>query len=192
MTLAAVSRVTRVPRRAASALSKYGPLPLLGGLTLAPAFRFSGPVIWSGGFPRPKIVNRGGTLRTGGVTLFGGTRIELYPGATVTIGEGTFVNRNTSILAETSVTIGNYVLIGWDVTITDTDEHDWPGLGRRTAPIVIGDRSWIGARSIILKGVTIGEGAVVAAGSIVTRDVPVYTLVAGSPAKPIRDLPRPA
>lgn len=186
-----LSKAARVPARATHGLRKYGVLPVLGGLTLARSFGFSGTVIWNGGFPRPKVVNRGGTLTTGGVVLFGGTRIELYPGAAISIGEGSFINRNTSILAETSVRIGQYVLVGWDVTITDTDEHDWPGLGTRTAPIQIGDHSWIGARSIILKGVTIGEGAVVAAGSVVTRDVAPYTLVAGSPAKPIRDLPRP-
>lgn len=186
-----ISKAACIPARATHGLRKYGLLPVLGGLTLSRAFGYSGTVIWNGGFPRPKIVNRGGTLRTSGVVLFGGTRIELYRGASISIGEGSFINRNTSILAETSVSIGDYVLVGWDVTITDTDEHDWPGLGARTAPIVIGDHSWIGARSIILKGVTIGEGAVVAAGSVVTRDVAPYTLVAGSPAKPIRDLPRP-
>lgn len=190
-TPAPIARATRLPGKARQGLARYGVLPILGGLTLVPKFGFSGTVIWNGGFPRPKIVNRGGVLRTGGVVLFGGTRIELYPGAKVTIGTGSFINRNTSILAETSVSIGDYVLIGWDVTITDTDEHDWPGLGTRTAPVAIGDHSWIGARSIVLKGVTIGEGAVVAAGSIVTRDVPPYTLVAGSPARHIRDLPRP-
>ena len=88
------------------------------------------------------------------------------------------------------MTIGDWVLIGWDVTITDTDEHDWPGLGRRCAPVTIGDNAWIGARSIILKGVTVGEHAVIGAGSVVTRDVPPYALAAGSPAKVIRELPR--
>jgi acetyltransferase-like isoleucine patch superfamily enzyme len=57
-----------------------------------------------------------------------------------------------------------------------------------TAPIVIGDHVWIGTNSLVLKGVTVGDGAVVAAGSVVTRDVPASTLVAGVPAKPVRTI----
>ncbi len=53
----------------------------------------------------------------------------------------------------------------------------------RTAPVSIGNDVWIGCRSIVLKGVSIGDGAIVAAGSVVTKDVPAYTLVAGNPAQ---------
>lgn len=176
--------------KAASALRRYPPLSILGGALLLPHFGFRGPVIWAGGFPKPKIVNRGGRLRTDGLTIFGGCRIELYPGAEITIGKGSFMNRNVSILAEQRVTIGEYALIGWDVTITDTNEHDWPGLGVRCAPVTIGDHVWLGARSVILRGVTIGDHSVVGAGSVVTRDVPPYTLVAGSPARVVKSLPR--
>lgn len=176
--------------RVLTGLRRYPPLSILGGALLLPHFGYRGPVIWEGGFPKPRIVNRGGRLRTGGVVIFGGCRLELYKGAEIWIGQGSFLNRNVSILAEERVTIGDWVLIGWDVTITDTDEHDWPGLGRRCAPVTIGDNAWIGARSIILKGVTVGEHAVIGAGSVVTRDVPPYALAAGSPAKVIRELPR--
>ncbi len=175
---------------AVRAVRRYPPLSIAGGLLLVPHFGFRGPIYWSGGFPKPKIVNRGGTLRAKGLIIFGGCRIELYKGAEISIGVGSFMNRNVSILAEERVTIGEFALIGWDVTITDTNEHDWPGIGVRCAPITIGDYVWLGARSIILKGVTIGDHSVVAAGSVVTRDVPPYTLVAGSPARVIRELPR--
>jgi acetyltransferase-like isoleucine patch superfamily enzyme len=63
---------------------------------------------------------------------------------------------------------------------------DWRHIKRK--PIKICDKSWIGFNSIILKGVTIGEGAIVGAGSVVTRDVPPWTIVAGNPAKVIQDI----
>ena len=56
-------------------------------------------------------------------------------------------------------------------------------------PVRIGDKAWLGLRVIILKGVEIGEGAVVAAGSVVTKDVPSWTIAAGNPAKVIREIP---
>lgn len=58
-----------------------------------------------------------------------------------------------------------------------------------SAPVYIKDKAWIGFNSIILKGVTIGEGAIVGAGSIVTKDVPDWTIVAGNPAKIVRNIP---
>ncbi|MBC8076121.1 MAG: hypothetical protein H7Y32_08620 [Chloroflexales bacterium] len=76
------------------------------------------------------------------------------------------------------------------------DENHIPGRGPepiaqrgfRCAPVVIGRNVWVGAKATILQGVTIGDGAVVAAGAVVTRDVAAYTLVAGVPARPIRAL----
>jgi len=65
-------------------------------------------------------------------------------------------------------------------------KYDWSRVSR--APIQIHDKAWIGARAIITKGVTIGEGAVVATGAVVTKDVPPYTIVAGNPARVIREL----
>ena len=65
---------------------------------------------------------------------------------------------------------------------------DWSVV--RSAPIVIEDRAWIGFNAIILKGVTIGEGSVVAAGAVVTKDVEPYTVVAGNPARVVKRLER--
>ena len=83
------------------------------------------------------------------------------------------------------ITIGDLCVFGEQVIIRDDDGHtldDTP----RTAPITIGNNVWVGARAMILKGVTIGDGAVVAAGSVVTKDVPGGTLVGGVPARVIR------
>lgn len=66
-------------------------------------------------------------------------------------------------------------------------QHDWSTV--RTAPIRVNRGAWIGARAIIMKGVTIGEGAVVGMGSVVTKDVPAWTIVAGNPARVIREIP---
>lgn len=106
------------------------------------------------------------------------------------IGDGTFINYGASISAHTGVTIGRDCLIGNYALIMDSDYHDLrdrsqPGVAR---PIVIEDNVWIGARAIVLKGVRIGEGAVVAAGAIVTSDVPAKTVVANEPAKVMRTL----
>ncbi|MGF7046849.1 acetyltransferase-like isoleucine patch superfamily enzyme [Paenibacillus sp. DS2015] len=107
------------------------------------------------------------------------------PGAEIVIGNRTYINRRTEIMSKASVKIGNDCAISWDVVITDTDYHHIVGTVS-TQPIFIGDEVWIGCKSTILKGVTIGKGAVVAAGSVVTKDVEPYTLVGGIPAKVIK------
>lgn len=123
-----------------------------------------------------------------------GNKVMLYdkvnfyldqPGAEIIIGDRTYINRRTEIMSKASVTIGKDCAISWDVVISDTDYHQIVGTSS-TKPIVIGDEVWIGCKSTILKGVTIGKGAVVAAGSVVTKDVEAYTLVGGIPAKVIK------
>jgi maltose O-acetyltransferase len=111
-------------------------------------------------------------------------------GGDVAIGDGTFLNYGTTISAHKAVSIGSNCLIGNYAMIMDSDYHDasdlsQPGVAR---PIVIDDDVWIGARAIVLKGVHVGRGAVVAAGAVVTKDVPAKTLVAGVPAKHVRAL----
>jgi len=108
------------------------------------------------------------------------------PGASIAIGNGTYVNQRTMITCKRSAVIGENCAIGWDVWITDTDYHCL-GDGENIAPVSIADRVWIGARSSILKGVSVGAGAVVAAGSVVTKDVPERALVAGNPARVIEE-----
>ena len=117
------------------------------------------------------------------------------PNSRIIIGDNVGISGST-ICATTSVTIGNNVLIGSGCLISDTDSHpiDWEdrlydrNVKTRKAPIVIEDNVFIGARSIILKGVTIGEGAVIGAGSVVSKDVPPYSIVCGNPARVVKTL----
>ncbi|MFC5703852.1 acyltransferase [Cohnella faecalis] len=106
--------------------------------------------------------------------------------AVIEIGDHTFLNRRSEVMCKRHVKIGSHCAISWDVTITDTDYHAIEGT-EPTRPVVIGDHVWIGSRATILKGVTIGAGAVVAAGAVVSKDVPARTLVAGVPAKVVRE-----
>jgi acetyltransferase-like isoleucine patch superfamily enzyme len=108
--------------------------------------------------------------------------------AALVIGDRVSIGDRTQIHCGERVTIGAGTLISWDCVIMDRDYHNPDGGAERTAPVVIGKNVWVGCRAIILKGVTIGDGAVVGAGSVVTRDVPPCTLVAGNPARVVRQL----
>jgi maltose O-acetyltransferase len=130
-----------------------------------------------------------------GVQLFSHTaRLELATGpeGRLEIGERTLINYGTSIAALELVSIGAHCQIGTHVLIMDNDFHRLEPERRHerpdSRPIVIEDNAWVGGRSIILPGVTIGHDSVVGAGSVVTRDVPPRTVVAGNPARHIRDL----
>lgn len=105
-------------------------------------------------------------------------------------GGETFTSGKNMIICKQSVTIGKACAIAWGVTITDHDFHKLyeDGVQRtETSPVVIGDNVWLGMNATILKGVTIGDGAVVAAGAVVSRDVPSNTIVAGNPAKVVKE-----
>lgn len=110
----------------------------------------------------------------------------------ISIGKGTGLS-NASIVSYESVSIGENCKIGGSVHIYDTDFHsiDYAkrnngDVGAKSSPIVIGDNVFIGAHSIILKGVHIGFGAVIGAGSIVTKNVPELEVWAGNPAKRVK------
>ena len=120
----------------------------------------------------------------------------LCSGAAIEIGADCGLS-GTTICAVTSVSIGQRVLLGADVLIADTDFHVVDRLPRRFDAIpmarpddavVIEDDVFVGARAIVLKGVRIGHGSVIGAGSLVTEDVPPNVVAAGSPCKPIRSL----
>jgi maltose O-acetyltransferase len=117
-------------------------------------------------------------------------KLELatMPGGHLDIGNNVFINYGCSISSSNLVRIGDDCLIGSHVMIMDSDFHriedkSWDPTG---VPIVIEDRVWLANRAIILKGVRIGHDAVVAAGSVVTRDVPPRSVVAGMPARVVR------
>jgi acetyltransferase-like isoleucine patch superfamily enzyme len=116
------------------------------------------------------------------------------PRARLTIGDYTSVWYGTVISARHEIIIGDQCAISWNCTIIDNDMHEIlyaedSAPVRAIDPAVrIGNHVWIGAQAIILKGVNIGENSVVAAGAIVTKDVPSHTLVAGAPAAPVRTI----
>lgn len=122
---------------------------------------------------------------TGDFSIFTGVSLIVGADAELRLGSG-LVNYGAEIVCGTSIAIGDGCWLGPRVVIRDDDEHELAG-SIRTAPIVVGDNVWIGGRAVILKGVTIGDGAVVAAGAVVTRNVPPRTIVAGVPARVIRE-----
>ena len=108
------------------------------------------------------------------------------------LGERVFINTGATVVANHSIEIGDDCLIGDLVAIFDSDHHPMePSRPTRFAPVRLGRNVWIGRSATILPGVTIGDHAVIAAGSIVTGDVPARTLMAGVPARPVRTLDIP-
>ncbi len=109
----------------------------------------------------------------------------------ITIGDCCFFAGGVRLLAAGSITIGDGALFAKNTTISDSDWHDlYDRIDPRPAhkPVVLGRNVWVGDGAFIGKGVSIGDNAVIAARSVVTRDVPANTVVAGSPAKPIKAL----
>jgi acetyltransferase-like isoleucine patch superfamily enzyme len=122
---------------------------------------------------------------------------DVGPQAELIIGNRVSVNYRGSISVARSVRIGDDTLIAGEVAIFDNPSHPVSPARRLArapvgegdvAPVVIGRNAWIGMRSIIMRGVTIGDNAVVAAGSVVTKSVPPNTVVAGNPAAVVRHL----
>lgn len=111
-------------------------------------------------------------------------------GKNVTFGENIFVNASVHMQDHGGIRIGDNALIGHQVVFATLD-HDLAASKRSTlhpAPIVLEEDVWIGANSVVLKGVTIGEGSVVAGGSVVTKDVPKNVVVGGNPARVLKKL----
>jgi galactoside O-acetyltransferase len=132
----------------------------------------------------------------------------------ISIGKRTFINSGTNLISCNEIIIGNDVTIAWNCTIYDHNAHsiDWNKrksdimdvfkYGQKhymeyknwdvvkSRPILIQDKTWIGFGCIILNGVTIGEGAIVSAGSVVREDVAPWTIVAGNPAVVIKKIDR--
>ena len=120
--------------------------------------------------------------------------IYLENGASLKIGNNVGMS-STRMWIHDSVTIGDNVKVGACVLITDTDAHPLDYLARRTsnegtksAPIVIEDDVWVGAHSIILKGVTIGARSIIGAGSVVTKDIPDNVIAVGNPCRVLRNV----
>lgn len=114
-----------------------------------------------------------------------GADIIAFEGGKISIG-ASFINSNCKLRCADSIIIKDDCVISHDFTAMDFDGHTLNGADDRTG-IVIGNHVWIGTRVTVLKGVTIGDGAVIAAGSIVNKNVPPHTLVGGIPAKILRE-----
>lgn len=175
--------------RSKARLKKHTIRDHVKGLFFSRRFNKHGIIVVTGGKPFPKIIQQGGYLSAGNCQFYSGVRLEIGKNASLEIGTGTYLNRNTLIVAEEHVRIGQNCKISWDVIIMDSDQHKlYPGAEYKK-PVTIEDDVWIGCRSIILKGVQIGRGAVIAAGSVVTRNVPSNTIFGGSPARFIASRP---
>lgn len=164
------------------------------GVTLGPGCSFAGhPIIW---LAAGATINLGAGVRvlsrpdSNPAGLPHPTMLAaIGPGSSITIGAGTGIS-GASLVAATRITIGRNVLVGAGACIWDTDFHPVDPLARlehqtrgaRATPVRIEDDVFIGARALILKGVTIGRGAVVGAGAVVTKDVGACQIVAGNPA----------
>ncbi|MCH6197817.1 sugar O-acetyltransferase [Corynebacterium mastitidis] len=111
-------------------------------------------------------------------------------GKNIHLGEDVFINSGCRFQDQGGITLGDRVLIGHNVVIATLHHGMAPGdrAHLEPRPVRIASDVWIGAGAIILPGVSVGEHAVVGAGSVVTRDVPARTVVAGNPARPIRSL----
>ena len=146
----------------------------------------------------PVIIRNSGTIDIGDQVILDSNwykpiYIQLSrPEAKLTIENNAFINYGTEISLVREVLIGAYSLIGIDCLIYDTDWHSLDGLDRDVpvAPTRIGRGVWLGARVIVMKGVTIGDNTVVAANSAVTQDLPNNVLAGGSPARVIRSIDR--
>lgn len=119
--------------------------------------------------------------------VYAGCKVVGKENAELILGTG-YMNHNSFISCYKKIEIGNNVMISEGVRIRDSDNHPIKGKEEETTkPIIIKDNAWIGMNAIILKGVTIGEGAIIAAGAVVNKDVPPHALVGGVPAKIIRE-----
>ena len=143
-----------------------------------------------------------------GASAYLGTMFDAGPRAQIRIGEYALIN-GARIICDAEIEIGDYTLISWNVVLMDSYRLPFDPAKRRielgrlahcrsrafdadapTGPVRIGRNVWIGFDVCVLPGVTIGEGAVIGARSVVTEDVPPYTVAAGNPAQVIRQLER--
>jgi acetyltransferase-like isoleucine patch superfamily enzyme len=145
---------------------------------------------------KPHIERNGGRICLGqDVCIYSYlATVELYagPGAELVLEDGVFVNNGVILSASQAIRVGARSMIGPHCVLMDNDFHGVEPQERHAggvcASITLEEDVWLGTRAIILKGVRIGRGSVVAAGSVVTKDVPAGVLVAGIPARVVRSL----
>ncbi len=161
---------------------------LLARLLLAPIPDQVGPRV------RPLLLRVVGFRIGPGTLMLGAPKITGQPGLhrRLVIGRECFFNVGCRFEVGAEITFGDRIALGHEVMVLTTS-HDTGDPGRRwgfniARPVKIGDAAWLGSRSLVLPGVTIGAGAIVGAGAVVNRDVPPHTVVGGVPARLIRQL----
>lgn len=135
-----------------------------------------------------------------GSGLYDQTQLIVGPEGKITLGEYACIN-STTLHCEKEIRIGAHCLVSWGVTISDcmplgpgslsSLDSDLPPVASSARHVTLQDNVWVGFGAVIMPGVTIGEGAIVAARTVIEQDVPPYVVIAGSPPRIIRDLPRP-
>ena len=192
-------RLARVPQIIEWTLARWTHDRSMRQVTAAAGVRFGPTARVVGGDPQRFVIGK--------KTLVDGELLVLDYGGRISIGESSYIGMGTRVWSGEDVRIGDHVFVAHNVTISDTNSHQMEADERaahyqrtvvegkpfekgtiKTAPIVIGDHAWINFNVAILKGVTIGEGAIIGAGSVVTKNVPPYVLCAGNPAQVIRPL----
>lgn len=114
--------------------------------------------------------------------------IHVAHGAHLAVGHRVFINQGVRISCSQYILIGDGCLIADESVILDNDYHSADGHDVKQAPIVLERNVWLATRVIVLRGVTIGEGSIIGAGSVVTRSIPAHSFAAGVPAKVLRSL----
>ncbi|MFN3019483.1 acyltransferase [Chryseobacterium sp. TY3] len=143
---------------------------------------------WANNDPKKSflIMREGAILIVDHFAIYSGANISVNENAILKLGTG-YINHNVNIACFNSIEIGTDTVISENVVIRDSDNHEILSSSHKiTDPIKIGNHVWIGTNVVILKGVTIGDGCIIAAGSVVNKDIPTKSLAAGIPAKVIK------
>lgn len=119
------------------------------------------------------------------VIFYSGCHLSVHSNCKLVIGKNTYINSNSTIICRDNIIIGDNCAISQNVVIRDSDVHKINN-NNNHKPIKIGNHVWICTNAIILKGVSIGDGAVIGAGSVVVEDVPANCLAVGNPARIIK------
>jgi len=146
-------------------------------------------------------------IKIGKNSVIEGRLVVFNYGGEIIVGDNVYIGKHSNIWSGEQVEIGNNVLISHNVNVIDTNSHEIDHIERAerfrnlvkyghpkdkasviTSKIKIGDYVWISFGASVLKGVTIGQGAIIAANAVVTKDVPPFTIVAGNPAREIKQL----